>query len=263
MPKPAFRTVMQSLADGEVVLPVLRNFLYDPSFPAFNVQVDGMDPEEVRVPDGWFHPSRHPLWTERQLYYYLQADAIEPEVFELQNVFAIISGLFWHRVIQHVGLEAGLLKENDPTHCSQCEKYRAETPAEDLETMANGHMDGDLTNGDDALEIKTMNPGQIDRINSLQDLATIKPGYYAQAIEYLRLSGRKRMIVILISPAYPFSLKEIHIVAEPAIANRVRDKYLYVRDAVEKQQVPMPCCAAGSKESRECPVRAMCPIGMM
>ena len=63
---------------GLIVKPILHNYLFDAQFPDFTIKFQKGD--QQRAPDGWFHPSTHPLWDERSLYLYLKhPDLMVPE----------------------------------------------------------------------------------------------------------------------------------------------------------------------------------------
>jgi hypothetical protein len=81
-----------------------------------------------------------------------------------------------------------------------------------------------------------------------------KPQYYAQNQEYLRMSGRDRMIVMFVGTQYPYSFAEVHVPFDRAEAFKIKDKYLRVRQAVEDGRPPMECC--GSQPN--CPARSVC-----
>ena len=51
------------------------------------------DEGKERVPDGFFHPSTHPRWGERMLFYYLtQPDRMIPEDIGYENRMAMVMG---------------------------------------------------------------------------------------------------------------------------------------------------------------------------
>src|SRR4051812_25818593 len=104
-----FKTVMREAMRDQVIVPQLRNYLYQSNIPAYTVP---MIEFKEREPDGWFHPSTHPTWTDRQLFYYLMACDGRAEIYEeprdpMVNM-AAMSGNFWHAVLQTCGLDMGL-----------------------------------------------------------------------------------------------------------------------------------------------------------
>jgi hypothetical protein len=242
------------MSKGEILVPILRSYLYDPKFPSFTVPVRGF---EARPPDGWFHPSTHPLWYERQLYYYLtEPQAFVGEPYDPTSAMTVTQGQFWHTFIQACLTDCGWLKG-------------VEVKVEDKETGSRGSMDG--IGDEEVWEFKTMRATKAQKIvqgapNDPRVIASFKalvPGYYAQAQEYMRLSGLRRWRGLILSLEWPFPLREIAMPYDELMAYQIRTKYLTVRQAVADQSVPKPCCGVGSKEAKACPARTICPIGRM
>ena len=97
----------------------------------------------------------------------------------------------------------------------------------------------------------------------LEAFKVLCPVYWAQAQEYMRMSDYRTMRMTIMEPCYPFTLHEIAIPYNPQDALPVRDKYMRVIQSVADQQLPSPCCAPGSGESRTCFARDVCPVGLM
>ena len=249
-----FKRMLKSANNSEKFLPVIQSYLHTQDFPDFTVKV--YSPSE-RPPDDWFHPSQHPLWNERQLYYYLtQPPGLIPDRLDPLGVLAVTAGNFWHSFMEVCLMDAGLLKAT-------------EFPVEDLEVKSRGHMDG-ITD-DEGFEFKTMNEmkmkkileGPCDAPEVQASFRAQNPVYAGQADEYMRMSGRRRQRFIIMNTAYPFPMREIVLDYDEKSAMAVRDKYLRVRQAVADQRPPQACCNPGSAESKRCFARAVCPIGMM
>lgn len=265
--RPVFRKLLQGANGGEKVLPALRAALYDPDFPSFNIHVEGW---ANRPPDGWFHPSTHPLWPERMLYYYLMSpqDMVH-DPFDPTGTIAVTLGSFLHSFVQIVGVRNGIL-ERQPERCGCGTKHpeRAEIYLEDREAGSRGHADGALVSGE-VFEFKSMNPAKAQKIPEgdpsssivVEAYRSLSPGYYLQAQEYLRMSGRESMVTVVMGTVYPFPMREVHIPYDRVEAMRIREKYLRVRQAVADQRLPLPCCSPGSKQAQQCPAREVCPIG--
>jgi hypothetical protein len=123
---PTLRKVVKGINDGEKILPALRAYMFDPKFPSFEVQMAG---STQRKPDGWFHPSTHPLWTERQLYFYMaHPDELVNEPLDPLGTMATTAGNFWHKFLTVCGTEAGIFLDHD-------------IPVSDPETRSRGEMD--------------------------------------------------------------------------------------------------------------------------
>lgn len=253
--KANFRTVVTSLSKGEVLIPLIRSYLHDPAFPEFTVKVRGAKGFINREPDGYFHPSTHPTWPERMLYYYLMhPEEFIGESYDPLSVLTVTQGQFWHSLIETCLVDCGWLKG-------------VEVFVKDDETGSRGNIDG--VSDDEVFEFKTMrepkarkiakgNPDDPEVLASFRELV---PTYYAQGQEYMRLSGLKHWRLLILSLEWPFPMREISMRYEPAVAERVRQKYLNVRQAVEDKRPPQPCCGPGSKEAQVCPARAVCPVG--
>jgi hypothetical protein len=248
-----FRKLLSGAQKGEVIIPVLRAALFDPNFKDFQVRVGGF---KKRKPDGWFHPSEHPLWPERMLYHYVaNPESMVSEPFDPHSTMAVTQGQFWHTFVSKVGMEAHVLTAEN-------------VPVQDNITGARGEMDGLLEA--EVFEFKTMRPMKAAKLPDLPvnhpDLlafyADRQPGYYAQAQEYMRMSGYTHCRTLVLSLEYPFDWREILIPRDEEFIYAVREKYLRVRQSIADKRSPQPCCAPGSKEAHDCPARLVCPVGM-
>lgn len=253
-----FAQMIRSVNQGERVAPVIRSMLHDPAYAPFTIEMPGMGGRHARKIDGWFHPSVHPLWSPLQLSWYYQfPERFVRETLTSTSTMAITAGNFWHRYFQHLLLEAKLLIPNDGTHCGECKKNPAEHFVICEETHSCGHCDGDL--GDDLVEFKTFSKAY--RFSELPNDASViaqeYPVYYAQAMDYLRMMGRPGTVLVMVSPAYPFDVREYYLPYEKIIGNRIREKYL----AAMQGDQPEWCCGQMSDESLVCPMRDVCPRG--
>ena len=258
---PQFRTLLKSIGNEEVLVPLLRSALHDPSFKAFTVEVEGF---VARPPDGWFWPSTHPLWNERLLYQYLTTpNYLIWEPMDPTGTLAVTGGTFFHTFVQTVLVREGsLLKQPKVCGCGREHPERAEVYLVDEDAGTRGHSDGIVHDGS-GFEFKSMTPLKLDRMprgtptddEVLKWFRTKCPDYYAQAQEYLRMSGRDRMIVVILSMTYPFNMREIHVIRDREYAHRTREKYLRVRAAAERGVAPR--CECGP-QTKECPARGIC-----
>lgn len=254
-----FRTLVSNADAGMIAVPKMQAVLTDPKFKGFDVHVPGF--ASKRKPDGWFHPSTHPLWTERQLYYYLtQPKDLSEYPFDASGALAVTVGSTLHDTIQTVALANGMLVDFGKCACGSPHNP-AELMLVDEESGTRGHSDGVWADTDDGFEIKTAHSAVVDGLNKVsfgpERLAVYrekKPQYYAQNQEYLRMSGRDLMIVMFVGTQYPYSFSEVHVPFDRVEAFRIRDKYMRVRQAVADGQVPNECC--GSKPN--CLVRSVC-----
>ena len=82
------------------------------------------------------------------------------------------------------------------------------------------------------------------------------PEYYAQNQEYMRMSGRRMVIVLFMYMGFPWEMAEIHVPYDPAFAGAIRDKYLAVRQAAADQR-DLGCCGL-----KGCPAYGLCRVDM-
>lgn len=259
---PNFKQALKGAVNEEKVVPILRTELWNPDFQGFTVEVEGFT---ERKPDGWFHPSTHPLWTEPHLYYYiLNHENMIREPFDPTGTLAVTFGHFAHTFVQQVLIQSGVLvQQPEKCPCGYRHSDRAEVYLVDEEVKSRGHSDGVLKWGD-GFEFKTMNPRKAGTIpkgapSSPEVLEWFKKrckDYYLQAQEYLRISGRTTMVVVILVTTYPFEMREIHVPYNPRDAMATRDKFARVLQAVADGNPPP--CECGPKNNVDCPVRSLC-----
>lgn len=254
MTNPNFKKIVKGLGNKEKIIPVLFSYLTDPKFPAFDIHIPGYS---NRKPDGWFHPSTHPLWTERQLYYYItKPNQMVHERFEYLSSMAVTSGTFWHEFVQTCLLDCGLFLDT-------------EVKVSDPEAKSRGSMDAVMEG--EAVELKTMNDMKMAKLPKggaedpvVQEAFRLaNPTYAAQANEYMRISGYSRMRFLIIATGYPFNMKEIVLPYDKRAALEVRDKYMRVLQHAADQTLPKGCCSPQSAMAKKCGAREVCPIGQM
>lgn len=265
-----------ALAMQDLVLtPLLKVYLYDAKFPpTFNVRFDNH--LEPRKPDGYFHPSTHPLMTERQLFFYLtQPEKWVIPPFEFMGALSVTMGTATHDFIEMCMYDLGILSKPTGTcvccgrphgtkHGVQCR----EPGASDERLKSRGHMDGVLNIpgwGMGGFEFKTSNMMKLRNINDL-DIEAFKakwPEYYAQVQNYMLITGLRRFIVFFLGMGYPWTTKEFHIPFDPLYCMGLEAKYLRVLSFAERGMLPDPCCRPRSATARQCPARFHCDIGML
>lgn len=271
---PEFRGIASDAEKGLVLTPLLRTFLFEAQFPAdFWVH---FKKEQRRAPDGWFHPSEHPLWTERRLYYYLTAPhLLIPEPMEYMGTLSVTIGKALHGFIEMCLQVQGVLMTPDRLRAAgyEVDPETGEPMVKDEETGARGRPDGvteihvpQYTHWPRQIfEFKSSNDMKLSRIDDL-DLEAYKekwPGYYAQNQEQMRLSGLSVTLVLFMALGYPWKFKEFHVPADPRFQAQIREKYLRARKAAAAGSPPIPCCSPGSSTARTCESRGVCPIGSM
>lgn len=240
--KRTFKRMLKGAQQNEILVPVIRSLLYAPDFDSFEVPVAGFT---ERLFDGWFHPSTHPLWSEKMLYVYLtDHDMIEKEPFDPLGTMSVTQGNFWHSFFQNLLFHNGFVRDSTPEGKSTHD--RVELFVEDWDTNTRGSMDGVLNSDklpiefDEGLELKTMVSSKLSKCPRtsptdpiLLDWFREKCGvYYAQAQEYLRMSGLSVQRVIIIALEYPFEMIEIAVPFDQIFSQRVVEKYRRVIQAV-------------------------------
>lgn len=264
-PTPAFRRAVADLSRGVVLKPLVHAALFDGKVPRFTLEVGGDDHALDFGPDGWFHPSTHPLMAARKLWFYLTApDEWMGERFEYMGTLSVTMGKIMHRFINSVLWDLGVLVAPEPGG--------AEPGAHDDETGARGNYDGELrltiptySSLDRQLfEFKTSSP--LAKLPDDLDLEAFRkkyPQYYAQVQEYMRMTGLRLAVVLFMALGYPWELREFHIPYDPILAEGVAQKYREVRQMASINEMPPPCCAPGSTAAKECGARVVCPVGRM
>lgn len=271
--KSAFHGLMKEVQQGTVLKPLLHSYLYEAVWPE-DFAITFKKGSSRRDPDGWFHPSEHPLWPHRMLWFYLtQPDKLLPEEFAYMNTLSVTFGSAAHGFIETCLKHLGVLltAEELAAEGFEVNLKNGEPVARDRAVGSTGHMDGVLRLHLPAapdrklhlFEFKTSNERKLSRIEDLDLQAFIEtwPGYYAQAQEYLRMTGYAYVIVLFMALGYPWEMREFHVPANPQFQNDTAGKYLFVREAAASGIMPDPCCSPRSKESKACPARMVCPVG--
>jgi hypothetical protein len=274
---PKFRRMAQMISQDLVVVPLVESYMQAAKFPKV-FDVTFRDEGTERRPDGFFHPSTHPLMGERQLYYYLTADPDDliPEDIAYENRMAMIMGTAVHSFIQTCLIDAGLLLRPVGTciacglqhgnRKNECDEYGAM----DKVLGRRGHMDGILQVslndwGRGLFEFKTINPRASFGLehHALDWLKTKKPEYYAQVQDYLDMTGMQKAIILFCVLGFPWKLVEIEVPYDYRFVADLKARYGRVREAERTGDLPDACCAIKSKESKACFARNVCPVGRM
>lgn len=253
--KPIFDTIMKQSAGGLHLAPILNSYLYQAKYPP-SFSVDFVKHESHRAPDNWFHPSTHPLWEARQLYYYIaEPDRFIAEPLEYMGALSTTMGTAIHGFIQMCLKDTGVLIDD-------------EVAVVDDVLLSRGHMDGILQLpgvGRTGFEFKTSGSFKANTLvdNDVEVFKTKFPVYYAQVQEYMRISGLRKFVVLFMLMGYPWTTKEIMVDYDIMAAETIASKYRLVRQAVADGVPPDPCCAPRSKTAKACGARGVCPIGLM
>lgn len=270
---PAFKKIAVGASKGLVVSPILNNYLHSAKYPKeFAVTFRNHGAE--RKPDGYFHPSTHPSWSERQLFYYLtQPHKVQVEPLEYAGALSVTMGTAVHDFVEMCLIHAGALEEPHGT-CVACGREHGKKKGQCNEwgvmheaTKTRGHTDGRLTAlaGYGGFEFKTSNMMKLSNIddNDVERFREKWPQYWLQVQEYMRASRLERYVVLFLGMGYPWTTKEFVIPRDDAHCFAMEQKYLRVLQAAEAGVAPDPCCAPRSATARACALRMSCPIGLL
>lgn len=276
-----FTSITPSIHDNCVVKPILMAYLHDMEYSDFSLYFPARKKGGERKPDGYFHPSTHPLWTERQLYYYLTGDHTKliNETLTYMSGLSITMGTAFHGFIQHVlgPKEAGLLLPPAHERCPVCHLKTSLMPKKNHcwehgviheETRTRGHMDGLLSIkqwGLAGFEFKSSNQMKLSKIqdNDVELYRTKWPEYYGQNQDYMRITGLRKFVVLFVSLGYPWEMREFTIEYDYSYAYDLERKYTSVIAHAEQGTPPQACCPPHSATARSCFARNVCPIGLL
>ncbi|MGW7100348.1 hypothetical protein [Streptomyces sp. NPDC054838] len=269
---PSFRRVV-ALSQDLALVPLIENAIRKCAFPeTFTVTFRGY--EAIRKPDGWLHPSTHPLMDERALFYYLtQPDAWQENDFEYGPRMSVLMGSATHELFQHVMIRMGLLippkgicvccLRPHGTGAGECNEWGVR----DDTLGRRGHMDGLLQlpgwgeTGDGIFDLKTCAPPVIRGIahNDLEAFKRKWPKYWAQAQEYMALTGKRQTLILFLAMSEGWDMREFTIPRDDAFIARLEAKYRAVRAYVKEGTPPPVACCSGGAATRRCPTTA-CPV---
>ncbi|QDH91800.1 exonuclease [Mycobacterium phage Phrappuccino] len=255
----AYDSILKSLANREVILPILENQMRADAWPEkFTVEVDsspyyGLNPDGT--PDGYFHPSTHPLRTARQLYYEFHPDhrhLIEHEPYSMQRLMTVSVGSSLHAILQTQFQMTGLITDPADIEAEYINK----------EHHVRGRTDAVVhhpTLGPVIVEIKSRTGFKFDK-TTIADM----PSWEIQtSLACDNLSERydtdfTYAILLMVETGWPFRMKELRVERNDALLREVYDKFDLVRAAIAANTPPPYCCALNSKEMKSCHARHAC-----
>lgn len=270
---PNFKKIAVGASKGLVLSPILNNYLHSAKYPK-EFSVTFRNHGDERRPDGFFHPSTHPSWTERQLFYYLtQPDKVVGEPLEYAGALSVTMGTAVHDFVEMCLIHAGALIEPHGT-CVACGREHGKKKGQcnewgvmHAETKTRGHTDGRLSEqaGFGGFEFKTSNMMKLQNVedNDVERFREKWPQYWLQVQEYMRCSGLQRYVVLFLGMGYPWTTREFVIEKDEAHCFEMDQKYRRVIAAAERGLTPDPCCAPQSATARECALRHACPVGLL
>jgi hypothetical protein len=261
-----FKTLLNEGDNDARLIPILAGYLQRGDLPnPFAVKVRGGSGNVA--PDDWFHPSGHPLLSDRQLYLYItDPHSWVREPMTYIGRMSTLMGSVTHEIVETALADCGYLikPKGICVACGQSQPRQCrEHGALDPVLRSRGHMDGllDYDSVQRGFEFKTAMPMSLREVrnNDLEQFKVKWPKYYAQVQEYMRMTGLMHYVVIFMGMGNPWILREFHIPYDPFHAAGIAAKYQRVRDAVERKQMPEACCKAGSALSKSCSAQS-CPV---
>lgn len=277
---PLFRRFAQETMSTDLtIVPRWHAYLNSGRFPE-RVDASLINKHKERQPDGWFHPSTHPGWNERQLYVYLtRPDLLEQRAWTFEGRLSVNVGTMMHELFKASMVDDGTLIRPDGATCDSCGLSRTARAADkrcnefgfaDPVTGSRGHIDGMLNPAlfrslpPAGLDLKTSNEMSMKGLvnNDVDYLRGKWPDYYDQVQEYMRVSGLRVFFIVYQQVGMPWEVKEVRIDYDEVRAFEIEQKYLRVRRAVESGNVPGDCCKfGGAKGKYGCAAEAACRRG--
>lgn len=197
--------------------------------------------------DGYFHPSTHPFWGERRLFLAFHPEYKDEAVREARTLTGELTlsvGSALHGIVQAQFEMAGVLRPEN-----------VEYEYVNREHHCRGRIDFilDMPNGTTLpVELKTMNS------YSFRNLEEIKDSWDAQLSMALDNSGHDMGILLVMEAGWPYTMREFRVPRNDKLLSKTYEKFDRVRDYLEDDVMPPPCCAPDSAEMKGCPFRHFC-----
>lgn len=242
-----YENILQRLLMRESLTPYLENAMITDKWPdSYNIKVDTSP--YYGHGDGYFHPSSHPMMGARQLYLMFHPDTrdkmhVEPRRFQSQMIFAMGTAL--HSVVQTQFQMAGLVTSDDDI---EFEYVNREHHVRGRIDFIVDHPDGRRI----PVEMKTINSWGFSRLEGPKD------SWLAQLNLGLDNSGYDEGILLVVERGDPFRIKEIPVTRDDKLLSEIYGKFDYVRECIDLNTPPKPCCALDSNEMKSCPARFQC-----
>lgn len=268
MTTPQFRTMAnQVLTTDLIITPRFMSYFNSGRFP-HKVDASLIDRHREREPDGWFHPSTHPGWSERALYLYLtDPSRLAPRTWDYSGRLSANIGTMTHELVKAALIDDGILMRPIGDTCDVCGQTRStrsknrcnEHGFADPVTGSRGHVDGVLNPqfapGTGGFDLKTTNERSLSRLadNDVDYLRVKWPYYYDQMQDYMRISGLRYFVVFFLAMGWPWECKEVRVDYDVQRAFQIEHKYLRVRKAAQEGNFPGDCCRFESeKKAAKC-----------
>lgn len=246
MTNPGWSSLLNRLANNELILPALENQILADRWPeSYTVTIDSSP--YYGHGDGMFHPSTHPLMGARQLYYLFHPDTRDLALKErrgLQQQMTLAMGSALHGVVQTQFEMSGLVKSDNIEVEYTIPEHRIRGRIDFIVDHPNG----------------TTIPVEMKTINSFgfKSQKRIKPAWDAQlsiALDYL---GLDTGVLLMVEAGWPYQMREFLVHRNVELLDEIYTKFALVRTCIERNTPPPHCCTFDSDEMKKCLVRYQC-----
>lgn len=248
----AYDNLLRRISDREMIMPFFEMAMLKDVWPkSYNIKIDSSPYYGLNAdgsPDGYFHPSTHPLMSERQLYYMMHPDTRDKMVRErptLRGQMTLAMGSALHGVVQTQMQMAGLIGSED----------NLEVEYIIPEHHVRGRIDWITHHPEDPeliVEMKTINS------YGFKALEGVKPSWDAQLslAEYAR--GKNYGILLAVESGWPYSCREFRHRRNDILLDEIFTKFAHVRECIASNTPPTHCCLPDSSAMKSCPARYSC-----
>jgi hypothetical protein len=247
-----YENIFKSLANKELILPFLENQILADKWPEkYTITIDSSPYYGLEAdgsPDGYFHPSTHPLMGERELYLRFHPDTRDKMLSEpnsLQRQMTLGMGSSIHGILQAQMQMIGL-----------CPPENIEVEYIIEEHHVRGRIDWIFQHpsvGDVIVECKTRTGYKFDK-TTIADM----PSWDAQLSLAEYAMGKTEGVLLMMESAWPYRLRELPHVRNDVLLQQIFDKFDYVRMCLEANEPPRHCCTYGSPAMTSCDARFSC-----
>lgn len=242
-----YSSILNSLADKEVILPYFRNAMLAQKWPdSYQVTIDSSP--YYGHGDGYFHPSTHGLMGARELYYRFHPDHRDKVIREqrsLQSEMTLSMGSALHGVIQTQFQMAGLITSADDIEVEYIiDEHHVRGRVDFIVDHPNGYRI--------PVELKTQNSRAFDLQNQ------IKESWDAQLSMGLHGTGYANGVLLVLESGYPYRMKEFQVERNDRLLSTIFAKFAHVRECIAENVPPEHCCPLDSLVMKSCPARYEC-----
>lgn len=243
-----FESVLTSLGNRDLITPYFESAILSGRWPdSYTIEVDSRP--YYGAGDGFFHPSTHPMMSERQLYYIFHPDYAGQLVWErtfLKREMWLSIGSALHAVLQTQMQMCGLIRDE-----SEIEREYIIS-----EHHVRGRIDWIVTHPNGQIfpvEYKTNNSWDFRRLEEP------KPEWLAQINLALDALDMDFGVLLIAERGGGFDMREFHVKRNRQLLDEIYGKFDRVRAALAAGDPPIGrCCAVDTPEMQSCPARHIC-----